>query len=460
MTRFFLFSLLILSTLRLSAQTLDQQLFTALDNKQIDLAKELISKGANVNALYDGSKYSGSKGWTVFLFAMVTTSDVDFMKYLVAKGANPNTQIPNYESYNYAIHHAAENNMSEMTSYLIDELKVSPNLPDGGGMPPLSYACIGRYPNPDYLQLLIDKGAHVNHQTESGYTALHWAVGYQELGLVKKLVENGADISLKSTFGSPRQHVRLNALAVAMSYKNVEIFNYLLSKGIDYKWADSEYSPIYVAAYWGFPYAINKLMAMGVNKDKADAFGETPLNIAVENGNKLVQQILMYGPSETDKKLFRMMEDPSLSAIKITMSYQLEGKSLVKSLSGGTADIKDYLNPNGITFINFWATWCPPCVKEMPSMQKMNEHFGSKLTVVAVSCDKTADLVEGFKAKKPEYKFSYLHDPEWGLYSELGSSLPGSFIIGKTGTILASCSGSYEWDNPKALELLEVLTEY
>ena len=89
---------------------------------------------------------------------------------------------------------------------------------------------------------------------------------------------------------------------------------------------------------------------------------------------------------------------------------------------GAMAPNATLLNPNGksvqigemqgdVVLLNFWATWCVPCVEEMPSLQALHERFKPKgLRIAAVSVDQTSDV--GFKfAADQELTMEILHDP-------------------------------------------------
>jgi peroxiredoxin len=90
-----------------------------------------------------------------------------------------------------------------------------------------------------------------------------------------------------------------------------------------------------------------------------------------------------------------------------------------------------------IVLLNFWATWCPPCRKEMPDMEKLYRKYGSKgLTVLAVS-DEKRETVEGFLAKNP-YSFPVLLDADHKVNKDFGiEGIPKSFIFDREGKLAA-----------------------
>lgn len=91
-----------------------------------------------------------------------------------------------------------------------------------------------------------------------------------------------------------------------------------------------------------------------------------------------------------------------------------------------------------VLLLNIWATWCPPCVEEMPTMQAVHESYAERgLRVVAVSIDDagTTGLIRSFQAEHG-LTFEILHDPTWGIYDtyEL-NGVPMTFLIDRDGTI-------------------------
>jgi len=111
-----------------------------------------------------------------------------------------------------------------------------------------------------------------------------------------------------------------------------------------------------------------------------------------------------------------------------------------------------------VIFLNFWATWCAPCVQEMPTMEKLHKTFGQKgLTVLAVNYREDAKEVKKFFSK---YKLTFiaLLDLD-GKVSERYRTwgLPVTVIINKRGEIVAKVIGSRDWHSPDAKEFFRRL---
>jgi peroxiredoxin len=101
-----------------------------------------------------------------------------------------------------------------------------------------------------------------------------------------------------------------------------------------------------------------------------------------------------------------------------------------------------------VVLINFWATWCPPCRGEMPSLNKLYKEYGNKgLVVVAVSTDRSASSVRDFLGKHP-VDFSVLMDSDSKVSRQFKVfSLPTTFLLDKNGTVLQRYLGEEEWDS-------------
>jgi peroxiredoxin len=101
-----------------------------------------------------------------------------------------------------------------------------------------------------------------------------------------------------------------------------------------------------------------------------------------------------------------------------------------------------------VVLINFWATWCPPCRGEMPSLNKLYREYRSRgLVVVAVSTDRSASSVRDFLSKHP-VDFPVLMDSDSKVSRQFKVfSLPTTFLLDKNGAVLQRFLGEEEWDS-------------
>jgi thiol-disulfide isomerase/thioredoxin len=112
-----------------------------------------------------------------------------------------------------------------------------------------------------------------------------------------------------------------------------------------------------------------------------------------------------------------------------------------------------------LVLVNLWATWCGPCVEEMPSLDRLQEKVGDKLTVLAISEDRQGDRVVGpFLQKHGIQHLSIFLDPRSAATNELAAQgLPTSYLIARDGTIVGKEEGGANWDSS---EMLAKLTPY
>jgi len=124
--------------------------------------------------------------------------------------------------------------------------------------------------------------------------------------------------------------------------------------------------------------------------------------------------------------------------------------------TGRPAALSDYRGK--VVLLNVWATWCPPCRIEMPSMERLHQKLaGTDFRIVAVSVDG-----DGFYSAEKEgpteimafvnrmgLSFDILHDPSGAIRSSYQTTgVPESFLLDRDGVIVKKVIGAAEWDGP------------
>lgn len=106
------------------------------------------------------------------------------------------------------------------------------------------------------------------------------------------------------------------------------------------------------------------------------------------------------------------------------------------STSGDQISLEETLEENRIVWVNFWATWCGPCRREMPIMSDLYEKYRDKgFTVIAISVSEDASTVKGYLNRHP-VPFTVLLDSAGHLAEKFNiKALPTSFLIDSTGKI-------------------------
>ncbi len=129
----------------------------------------------------------------------------------------------------------------------------------------------------------------------------------------------------------------------------------------------------------------------------------------------------------------------------------------LSDLSGKQHNIKEWQGK--VLIINFWATWCPPCLKEMPEFVELQNEYGSKgLQFIGIAID-DAEPVKGFIAnKKINYPILLGEDQGTKIAHDLGNivnTVPFTVIVDKKGHVVKSHMGELERD--KLLEIVKPL---
>lgn len=115
-----------------------------------------------------------------------------------------------------------------------------------------------------------------------------------------------------------------------------------------------------------------------------------------------------------------------------------------------------------VILLNFWATWCPPCVKEMPSMQRLYDQFPKQdFEIVAISAGESQAAVESFMmGLETELTFPILLDEQGRTFKDFGiRGLPMSFLFDREGKLIKTISGSREWDEEREIQLIKSAIE-
>jgi cytochrome c biogenesis protein CcmG/thiol:disulfide interchange protein DsbE len=111
-----------------------------------------------------------------------------------------------------------------------------------------------------------------------------------------------------------------------------------------------------------------------------------------------------------------------------------------------------------VVVLNFWATWCPPCAQELPSMMDMQNQLRSRgVVVLGVSIDVDDDAYHRF-LKQRSVNFVTVRDPEQKVAGMYGTSgWPESYIIDRQGVLRRKVVGPINWGSPEVLQFLTKL---
>lgn len=162
----------------------------------------------------------------------------------------------------------------------------------------------------------------------------------------------------------------------------------------------------------------------------------TPIQVAV---NKL--KVAVWSPSVEDTE-----DQDQVPPFQYAV-VDLQGKT--QSISVGKGKV---------TFISYWATWCPPCIAELPGIQDLYQDYGDKVNFILLT-QEAPEKVKGFISRKgyklPIY-FPQMQAPEMLQ----GNSIPTNYIIDTKGKIIIKETGAANWNSAKVRNLLNELSAF
>ncbi len=120
----------------------------------------------------------------------------------------------------------------------------------------------------------------------------------------------------------------------------------------------------------------------------------------------------------------------------------------VPALPSGSLDLKNYRGQ--VVVLNFWATWCPPCVEETPSLEefaeKMRDHG---VIVLSVSVDEDQKALQDF-VQKYHISFPVGRDPDRSLAARFGTwQFPETYILDRRGLLAEKLANAADWSDPR-----------
>ena len=150
---------------------------------------------------------------------------------------------------------------------------------------------------------------------------------------------------------------------------------------------------------------------------------------------------------------------PSSEPVKVAELGDAAPGFQLEDTAGNKVSLEDLRGK--VVLVNFWATWCPPCRAEMPSMDKLNEAMaGEDFVMLAINVEENGRTsVPEFLNKTP-HAFPILYDDR-GVVQELYGvyRFPESFVIRKDGIIDDRVSGAIDWAHPETIAYFKGLAK-
>jgi peroxiredoxin len=130
----------------------------------------------------------------------------------------------------------------------------------------------------------------------------------------------------------------------------------------------------------------------------------------------------------------------------------------LEDIDGNKVSLADYSGK--VVIVNFWATWCPPCRYEMPSMQRAYETLKQdNIEMLAVNVGEGSETIFAFTADYP-VEFPLIMDKTSAVTEKYNvAGIPATYVVGPQGKLLYKAIGSREWDHPAIIEKIQQITK-
>jgi thiol-disulfide isomerase/thioredoxin len=166
--------------------------------------------------------------------------------------------------------------------------------------------------------------------------------------------------------------------------------------------------------------------------------------------------LLMYSAQAAER------DQPKLGYTLTALSKPVPAPDFtLEDIDGKKFSLKEYRGK--VVLLNFWATWCPPCRREMPSMERLNRNFnGKNFVVLALNQMEDSDQVFTYTAElEVSPTFAILFDKNSDVaraYGVLG--LPTTYLIDKKGNLRFRAIGGRDFDHPEVKkQILQLMQE-
>jgi len=152
-----------------------------------------------------------------------------------------------------------------------------------------------------------------------------------------------------------------------------------------------------------------------------------------------------FKDKELEKPAQTISETPNASTYeKYKVKSGFKPTFTLKNASGENVSLSDYKGQ--VVILNFWASWCPPCIDEMPELQAVHDSLGEGKVLLAINLTdgqrETRELADKFLAKNG-YDMNVLYDTEGKAFTSFRlTSIPQTFIIDKEGMVIYNIAGA------------------
>jgi peroxiredoxin len=114
-----------------------------------------------------------------------------------------------------------------------------------------------------------------------------------------------------------------------------------------------------------------------------------------------------------------------------------------------------------VVMVHFWATWCPPCVDEIPTLERLHRaYFGKDLEILAVSVDEGGAGAVGRFMQKNRFALPVLLNSDQSVSRAYGTvKFPETYLIDREGIVRQKVIGAVDWTSPAALQVIQAMLD-
>lgn len=415
----------------------------------VEYVRYLISIGAKFNEpvpVPAGQTYAEMAGYTPLMIA-AWGGNLELLKFYQSLGADINYATAGGVT---ALLEACMQGRLEVVKYLLPLVK------DKSGRGTLSYLSMAiNHSNPGttaVAKYLIQSGIDLNTDKDGDYGLTHFAAAGRKPEILKLLLEKQVNWEVKTQWGA-------TPIFEAVKY-SLNATRGLLAKKVNLNLVSNfnKYNVLQTAIDAGSPYTVQALIDAGVDPNAPNPMlGKTALQFAQDSGKLYLLPILQKKTRVTMPAW--TLEDEIATGLKV--SFRNNGALTLADFQGKPSQLSDHRGK--VVLLNIWASWCPPCVSEVPSLQALWQKYSSKgVAVLGQNLDESiADassfiMDNGITFTNYHADFAKTNGAWDNPYNSEG--IPTTYIIDRNGLVVDKVVGSRDWSDPAIQRFIDMLT--